>query len=107
MLGLTVHLGFIRKSLSLTYVRILQGRFVMSEQFGSQVVSRRKLFLLVGLTASFAVPGMALTWSRAEAQQPSDAPQSSPAPKKKKKKKKAAPTGAAPTPSTSETPKAQ
>jgi hypothetical protein len=76
----------------------------MSEQFGSQAISRRKLFLLVGLTASFA-PGMALTWSKAEAQQPSDAPQSSAAPKKKKKK--AAPTGAAPKPSTSETPKAQ
>ena len=80
----------------------------MSEQFGSQAISRRKLFLLVGLTASFAAPGMALTWSKAEAQQPSDAPQSGAAPKKKKKKqKKAAPTGAAPTPSTSETPKAQ
>ena len=72
----------------------------MSEQFGSQAISRRKLFLLVGLTTSFA-PGMALTSSKAEAQQPSDAPQSSAAPKKKKKK------GAAPKPSTSETPKAQ
>jgi len=61
-------------------------------------VTRRKLFLLAGFAASFAVPATVLTASHAEAQQPAEqAP--------KKKKKKAAPTGAAPTPP--ETPKAQ
>jgi hypothetical protein len=61
-------------------------------------VTRRKLFLLAGFAASFAVPATFLTASHAEAQQPAEqAP--------KKKKKKAAPTGAAPTPP--ETPKAQ
>jgi hypothetical protein len=63
-------------------------------------VTRRKLFLLAGFAASFAVPATFLTASHAEAQQPAEQ-----APKKKKKKKKAAPTGAAPTPP--ETPKAQ
>ncbi len=67
----------------------------MSEQIGSQVTSRRKLFLLLGLAAGFAVPATMLMASSAEAQQP---------PKKKKKKKKGAPTEAAPS---SETPKAQ
>jgi hypothetical protein len=68
----------------------------MSEEIEPQV-TRRKLFFLVGLAASFAVPATVLTASNAEAQQPAEqAP---------KKKKKAAPTGAAPTPS--ETPKAQ
>ena len=33
----------------------------MSEQIESQVISRRKLFLLVGLAASFAVPAAVLT----------------------------------------------
>jgi hypothetical protein len=62
-------------------------------------VTRRKLFLLAGFVASFAVPATFLAASHAEAQQPAEqAP-------KKKKKKKAAPTGAAPTPP--ETPKAQ
>jgi hypothetical protein len=62
-------------------------------------VTRRKLFLLAGFAASFAVPATVLTASHAEAQQPAEqAP-------KKKKKKKAAPTGAAPNPP--ETPKAQ
>ena len=70
----------------------------MSAEIEPQV-TRRKLFLLVGLAASFAVPVAVLTASNAEAQQPAEqAP-------KKKKKKKAAPTGAAPTPP--ETPKAQ
>ena len=32
----------------------------MSEQIKSQVISRRKLFLLVGLAASFAVPAAVL-----------------------------------------------
>lgn len=59
----------------------------MSEQIGSQVTSRRKLFLLLGLAAGFAVPATMLMASSAEAQQP---------PKKKKKKKKGAPTEAAP-----------
>jgi hypothetical protein len=68
----------------------------MSEQIESQVTSRRKLFLLLGLAAGFAVPATVLMASSAEAQQP---------PKKKmKKKKKGAPTEAAPS---SETPKAQ
>ena len=77
----------------------------MSEQIESQVISRRKLFLLVGLAASFAVPAAVLTASNAEAQQP-EAQQPSEAPKKKKKKK-AAPTGSAPAPGPSEKPKAQ
>jgi hypothetical protein len=46
--------------------------FAMSQQIGSQVISRRKLFLLVGLAASFAVPATALTASNAMAQQPGD-----------------------------------
>jgi hypothetical protein len=72
----------------------------MSQEIEPQV-TRRKLFLLVGLAASFAVPVTVLTASNADAQQPAEQ-----APKKKKRKKKeAAPTGAAPTPS--ETPKAQ
>jgi hypothetical protein len=70
----------------------------MSEEIELQV-TRRKLFLLAGLTASFAVPVTVLTASNAEAQQPAEqAP-------KKKKKQKPAPTGTAPTPS--EKPKAQ
>jgi DMSO/TMAO reductase YedYZ molybdopterin-dependent catalytic subunit len=69
----------------------------MSEEIEQQV-TRRKLFLLVGLAASFAAPVTGLTASNAKAQQSAEqAP--------KKKKKKAAPAGAAPTPS--ETPKAQ
>ena len=78
----------------------------MSEPIESQVISRRTLCFLVGLVASLGVPAAVLRASNAEAQQSSEAPQPSAAPKKKKKKK-AAPTGAAPTPSTSETPKAQ
>ncbi len=72
----------------------------MSEKIESQV-TRRKLFLLAGFAAGFAVPATVLTASHAEAQQPAEQPPK----KKKKKKKKAAPTGAAPSPS--ETPKAQ
>jgi hypothetical protein len=79
----------------------------VSEPIESQVISRRTLCFLVGLVASLGVPAAVLRASNAEAQQSSEAPQPSAAPKKKKKKKKAAPTGAAPTPSTSETPKAQ
>jgi hypothetical protein len=78
----------------------------VSEPIESQVISRRTLCFLVGLVASLGVPAAVLRASNAEAQQSSEAPQPSAAPKKKKKKK-AAPTGAAPTPSTSETPKAQ
>jgi hypothetical protein len=78
----------------------------VSEPIESQVISRRTLCCLVGLVASLGVPAAVLRASNAEAQQSSEAPQPSAAPKKKKKKK-AAPTGAAPTPSTSETPKAQ
>jgi len=37
----------------------------VSEQIESQVISRRKLFLLVGLAASFAVPAAVLTASNA------------------------------------------
>ena len=73
----------------------------MSEQIESQVISRRKLFLLVGLAAGFAVPVAVLTGSNAEAQQP-EAQQPGAAPTKKTKKKKAAPTGSAPAPSPSE-----
>ncbi len=71
----------------------------MSEQIELQAISRRKLFLLAGLAASFAVPAAVLTASNAEAQKPAGQTP------KKKKKKKAAPTDAAPSPS--ETPKAQ
>jgi hypothetical protein len=71
----------------------------MSEEIKPQV-TRRKLFLLVGLAASFAVPVTVLTASNAEAQQPAEQP-----PKKKKKKKEAAPTSNAPIPP--EKPKAQ
>jgi hypothetical protein len=78
----------------------------VSEPIESQVISRRTLCFLVGLVASLGVPAAVLRASNAEAQQSSEAPQPSAA-SKKKKKKKAAPTGAAPTPSTSETPKAQ
>jgi hypothetical protein len=75
----------------------------MSEEIEPQV-TRRKLFLLVGLAASFAVPVAVLTTSNAEAQQPDQQP-AAPPPKKKKKKQKPAPTGTVPTPS--EKPKAQ
>ena len=79
----------------------------MSEQIESQVISRRKLFLLVGLAAGFAVPVAVLTGSNAEAQQP-EAQQPGAAPMKKtKKEKKAAPTSSAPAPTPSEKPKAQ
>jgi hypothetical protein len=92
-----VHLRFIRLASSCV-VSISQGGFTMSEEIELQV-TRRKLFLLVGLTASFAVPVTVLTASNAEAQQPAEqAP-------KKKKKQKPAPTGTVPTPS--EKPKAQ
>ena len=76
----------------------------MSEEIEPQV-TRRKLFLLVGLAASFAVPVAVLTASNAEAQQPEQQPGAQPPKKKKKKKKEAAPTGTAPTPSA--TPKPQ
>jgi hypothetical protein len=79
----------------------------MSEEIEPQV-TRRELFLLVGLAASFAVPVTVLTASNAEAQQPAEQPAAQPPKKKKKKKKKkkeAAPTGTAPTPSA--TPKPQ
>jgi hypothetical protein len=79
----------------------------VSEQIESQVISRRKLFLLVGLAAGFAVPVAVLTGSDAEAQQP-EAQQPGGAPMKKtKKEKKVAPTGSAPAPAPSEKPKAQ
>jgi hypothetical protein len=82
----------------------------VSEQIESQVISRRKLFLLVGLAAGFAVPVAVLTGSNAEAQQP-EAQQPAAAPMKKtkktKKEKKAAPTDSAPAPTPSEKPKAQ
>ena len=79
----------------------------MIEQVESQVISRRKLFLLVGLAAGFAAPVAMLAASNAEAQQPeaqqpNEAPKKSETPKKKTKKKKAAPTGSAPAPSPSE-----
>jgi hypothetical protein len=75
----------------------------MSEEIEPQV-TRRKLFLLVGLAASFAVPVAVLTASNAEAQQPEQQPEQQPA-AQPPKKKKAAPTGTAPTPSA--TPKPQ
>ena len=75
----------------------------MSEEIEPQV-TRRKLFLVVGLAASFVVPVAVLATSNAEAQQPDQQPVMQP-PKKKKKKKEAAPTGTAPTPSA--TPKPQ
>jgi hypothetical protein len=70
----------------------------VSEQIESQVISRRKLFLLAGLAAGFAV----LAASNAEAQQPEAQQPSADPTKKTKKKKKAAPTGSAPAPSPSE-----
>ena len=76
----------------------------MSEEIEPQV-TRRKLFLLVGLAARFAVPVAVLTASNAEAQQPAEQPGTQSPKKKKKKKKEAAPTGTAPTPSA--TPKPQ
>jgi hypothetical protein len=76
----------------------------MSEETEPQV-TRRKLFFLVGLAASFAVPVAVLTASNAEAQQPEQQPAAQPPKKKKKKKEEAAPTGTAPTPSA--TPKPQ
>jgi hypothetical protein len=85
-------------------------RFTMSKPTEPEVISRRKLFLLAGLAASFAVPASVITASNADAQQP-EAQQPSAPPKKKKKKrkkkKKEAPAGAAPAPSPSEAPKAQ
>ena len=78
----------------------------MSKPSEPEVISRRKLFPLAGLAASFAVPASVITSSNADAQQP-EAQQPSAPPKKKKKKKKEAPTGAAPAPSPSEAPKAQ
>jgi hypothetical protein len=76
----------------------------VSEQIESQVISRRKLFLLAGLAAGFAAPVAVLAASNAEAQQPeAQQPSADPTKKtKKKKKKKAAPTGSAPAPSPSE-----
>ena len=62
----------------------------MSEQIESQVISRRKLFLLAGLAAGFAAPVAVLTASNAEAQQP-EAQQPSADPTKKTKKKKKPP----------------
>ena len=76
----------------------------MSAEIEPQV-TRRKLFLLVGWAASFAVPVAVLTASNAEAQQSDQQPAMQPPKKKKKKKKEAAPTGTAPTPSA--TPKPQ
>jgi hypothetical protein len=73
----------------------------MSEEIEPQV-TRRKLFLLVGLAASFAVPVAVLTASNAEAQQPDQQPAMQPP--KKKKKKQAAPTDTAPAPSASPKP---
>jgi hypothetical protein len=96
-----VHLRFIRLASSCV-VSISQGGFTMSEEIEPQV-TRRKLFLLVGLAASFAVPVAVLTTSNAEAQQPDQQPAAPPP--KKKKKQKPAPTGTVPTPS--EKPKAQ
>ena len=69
----------------------------MSKLSEPEVISRRKLFLLAGLAASFAVAASVITASNADAQQP-EAQQPSEPPKKKKKKKKS-PTGAAPAPS--------
>jgi secreted PhoX family phosphatase len=74
----------------------------VSEQIESQVISRRKLFLLAGLAAGFAAPGAVLATSNAEAQQPEAQQPSADPTKKTKKKKKAAPTGSAPVPSPSE-----
>jgi hypothetical protein len=82
-------------------------RFTMSKPSEPEVISRRKLFLLAGLAASFAVPASVITASNADAQQPEAQQPSAPPKKKKKKKKKETPTGAAPAPSPSEAPKAQ
>jgi hypothetical protein len=79
----------------------------MSKPREPEVISRRKLFLLAGLAASFAMAASVITASNADAQQPEAQLPSEPPKKKKKKKKKAAPTGAAPAPGASEAPKAQ
>jgi mannitol-specific phosphotransferase system IIBC component len=60
----------------------------MSEQIVSQVISRRKLFLLVGLAASFAVSATVLTASNAEAQQPAEQPPGKNEEKEKRKQEK-------------------
>jgi hypothetical protein len=65
----------------------------MSKLSEPEVISRRKLFLLAGLAASFAVAASVITASNADAQQPEAQQPSEPPKKKKKKKKKAAPTG--------------
>jgi hypothetical protein len=80
-------------------VRFSKGGIAVSEQIESQVISRRKLFLLVGLAAGFAAPVAVLAASNAEAQQPEAQQPSADPTKKTKKKKKAAPTGSAPAPS--------
>jgi hypothetical protein len=102
-LSRVVHLRFIRFASSCIVSKT--NGITMSEEIEPQV-TRRKLFLLVGLAASFAVPVSVLTASNAEAQQSeAQQPAEQPPKKKKKKKKEAAPTGTAPTPP--ERPKAQ
>ncbi len=71
----------------------------MSDQIEPHGTSRRKLFLLLGLAATLAVPATVLRAPNAEAQESKEAQQPSEAPPKKKKKKKkkgATTTGAAP-----------
>jgi hypothetical protein len=60
----------------------------MSEQIVSQVISRRKLFLLVGLATSFAVPATVLTASNAGAQQPAEQSSGKKEEKEKRKQEK-------------------
>jgi hypothetical protein len=67
----------------------------MSEPIKSQIISRRRIFLLAAM-AAFAVPVTMLPMSNAGAQQagdqaPADPTPPKPAEKKKKKKKKATP----------------
>jgi invasion protein IalB len=65
----------------------------MSEPIKSQIISRRRIFLLAAM-AAFAVPATMLPMSNAGAQQASDqapADQTPPKPAEKKKKKKATP----------------
>ena len=56
----------------------------MSKPSEPEVISRRKLFLLAGLAASFAMAASVITASNADAQQP-EAQQPSEPPKKKEK----------------------
>jgi hypothetical protein len=75
----------------------------MSEPIKSQIISRRRIFLLAAM-AAFAVPATMLPMSNAGAQQASNqapADQTPPKPAEKKKKKKKATPGVPTAPASS------